>query len=428
MDIGVARLSNLSCLHIKFGATQGNINASSLYLSTLESSDVSCTVTINMSNELSLLQADVSIQQVKVNLFKTVDDACYSVTSTVKNREFVPKIGNIKVIPPDPSLECLLNIMRKALENQATELVCNSGIEYIQKELQNHTVDPPMPHPQLNPNATDLLNSRMMRAFVNILNNAPTMFGVDTGAAVQDGTTLHLEIGFPNVLHSIFDTSGEKEVYKDRIRGVFDAFDIQYILDGLLKLLPEITDGFLELDILNPFNVSLEVSFHDLQCYADGFYCSVPISGGITFGNIRTQNLGEWDRLITITLSPVGGELNLFSLKLLDTTTKMYKSGMHFFAILKFVFGGVYPYIKLGAIFVCTLVLRKPEMPLLKTINYLGKFSLLDSFAFVVMTVGLELEGIAEVKFLSGFYVFLSSTILSIFWGNYATIIWRRNT
>ncbi|ORC86467.1 uncharacterized protein TM35_000281830 [Trypanosoma theileri] len=542
MDLGVAEVSNVSCSRVNIGGIQGNFNASSWDFSTLDPSDISCSMSLNMSNKLSILHSNIRLESAKVNLSKIVDKSCFSTNSRVEMCEFVPKIGELKLEPPNPFLQGLLNNMKKALEKQATDLVCNSGIEYIQQEMQNHTIDPPMSHPQLSPNATTLENSRMVRALVNVLNSAPVVFGIDFGASIQDGNTLHLDIGFPNGLHFIFDDSTINDLYMEKIKGIFNAFHIRYILDSLLKNLPEIKDGFLGMDISNPFNVSFEIFFHDLQCDEEGFYCSVPLSGGITFGNIRTQNLGEWDRLITSILGPflapvidaifdevvstnntndsrfyipvldeetitrrpstaviistviivvlftavsiglsfynyyhrtkvvncegvpislkrvlledsilifltvistlgftwsiatsistlvVGGELHVISLTLFDTTKKMYKSGMHFFSILTFIFSGVYPYVKLIAIVVCTLVLQKPEMLLLKTINYIGKFSLLDSFAFVVMTVGLELQGIAELQFLSGFYVFLSSTLLSMFVGNYATIIWRRNT
>ncbi|EKF33913.1 hypothetical protein MOQ_002409 [Trypanosoma cruzi marinkellei] len=135
-----------------------------------------------------------------------------------------------------------------------------------------------------------------------------------------------------------------------------------------------------------------------------------------------------WSNCTTAAKIVAGDEVTLLSFSLMETTMNLYKAGLKPFAVLVFVFSGVYPYLKLLTIMICTLILQKPESRLLKVIDYFGKLSFLDSYAMVVMSSGLQMEGIADVKIIAGFYVFLAATILCVFTGNYATAFWRRNT
>jgi hypothetical protein len=72
--------------------------------------------------------------------------------------------------------------------------------------------------------------------------------------------------------------------------------------------------------------------------------------------------------------------------------------------------------------------MQRPQSRLLRLIDSLGKFSLLDSFVMLIMVGGLEIKGVAEVHIGASFYVFVTATVLSILVGNYATHGWRRET
>ncbi|KAF8296737.1 putative Paraquat-inducible protein A [Trypanosoma cruzi] len=135
-----------------------------------------------------------------------------------------------------------------------------------------------------------------------------------------------------------------------------------------------------------------------------------------------------WSNCTTAARIVAGDEVTLLSFSLMETSTNLYKAGLRPFAVLVFIFSGLYPYLKLFTIMTCTLVLQKPESMVLKVIDYFGKLSFLDSYAMVVMSSGLQMEGIADVKIIAGFYVFLAATVLCVFTGNYATTFWRRNT
>ncbi|KEG07661.1 hypothetical protein DQ04_09161040 [Trypanosoma grayi] len=135
-----------------------------------------------------------------------------------------------------------------------------------------------------------------------------------------------------------------------------------------------------------------------------------------------------WSNSTTGATLVMGDEVGLLSFSLMETTRSLYNAGLRPLAVLVFAFSGVYPYVKLLCILVCTLILEKPDLVILKIVDYFGKFSFLDSYAMVIMASGLQMAGIAEVNILPGFYVFLAATILSIITGNFATTIWRRNT
>ncbi|RNF04071.1 hypothetical protein TraAM80_05423 [Trypanosoma rangeli] len=124
----------------------------------------------------------------------------------------------------------------------------------------------------------------------------------------------------------------------------------------------------------------------------------------------------------------LGEEFPLMSFSLMESTKNMYHAGVYVFAVLVFLFSGVYPYIKLVVIVICTLFLQQPDLLILKLIEYFGKFSFLDSCAMILMISGLQLHSVVSVEVHAGFYFFLAATTLSIFIGNYATTIWRRHT
>ncbi|ORC91869.1 uncharacterized protein TM35_000054650 [Trypanosoma theileri] len=381
----------------------------------------------------------------------------------------------------------------------------------------------------------------LFRTLVNVMNKAPPILGIRFGASLHAGTTLHLNLDFSNGLNFVLDDFTELGSFVEKLVGILNMLELGKLAEYLLEHLPVIEGAFVGVNNPQPFSVSLEVSLNDFRCDADGFYCSVPRSGGIILGNIRTKNLGEWDRLIVNNLGPfsaplinhaieeilgyinatgprfyipmmeladahtvpstpllvcmiivvviliagtvvytiwryqrtsvttkegvnvslkrvliedlllmgmcaltafgfawsnattaatltVGGEMHFMSFSLMETTKNMFQAGVYAFGILVFLFSGVYPYIKLAAIILCTLILQKPDLVLLRVIDYFGKFSFLDSYAMLIMAAGLQIEGIAEVEILPGFYAFLSSTILSILVGNYPTTVWRRNT
>ncbi|RNF04884.1 uncharacterized protein Tco025E_07896 [Trypanosoma conorhini] len=135
-----------------------------------------------------------------------------------------------------------------------------------------------------------------------------------------------------------------------------------------------------------------------------------------------------WSNVTTAASLFLGEDFPLMSFSLMDSTRNMYRARVYVFAVLVFAFSGVYPYIKLVFIVICTLFLQKPELVALRLVDYFGKFSFLDSCGMLLMVSGLQLEGVASVELHPGFYFFLAATALSIFIGNYATTIWRRNT
>jgi hypothetical protein len=131
--------------------------------------------------------------------------------------------------------------------------------------------------------------------------------------------------------------------------------------------------------------------------------------------------LFAWSNQTTAAFVQIGGELNLYGFSLSNSIQDMWDAELYVLAVCIGVFCGFYPYFKLVVIVVYAVVLQRPQSRVLQVIDTLGKFSLLDSYVMVIMAMGLRVPGVAEVKMLASFWVFLGATLLSITLGNYAT-------
>ena len=83
-------------------------------------------------------------------------------------------------------------------------------------------------------------------------------------------------------------------------------------------------------------------------------------------------------------------ELKTFGL--IDTVTDMWKSEVYLLAILVAVFSGIWPYVKLITLLLCWCLNESKLSPrvrerLLIILDILGKWSLLDSYVLIMMTV-----------------------------------------
>ncbi|CCD15405.1 unnamed protein product, partial [Trypanosoma congolense IL3000] len=135
-----------------------------------------------------------------------------------------------------------------------------------------------------------------------------------------------------------------------------------------------------------------------------------------------------WSNTTTAATLVFGGEVDLLSFCLKETTSTLSHAGLGFFAVIVFFFSGVYPYIKLFCILLCTLILQKPRHVVMQIVDHSNKFSFIDTFAMVAMAGGLDIHGVADVRVRIGFYLFLLATVLTIIAGNYAIYAWRHNT
>ncbi|GET89628.1 paraquat-inducible protein A, putative [Leishmania tarentolae] len=124
----------------------------------------------------------------------------------------------------------------------------------------------------------------------------------------------------------------------------------------------------------------------------------------------------------------LGGEVNTYSFSLGSTITDLWHAGLYPLCVCVLLFSGVYPYMKLLGILFFTVWAHRPSSRVLKLIDYIGKLSLIDTFALMVMVSGLEIPSIAYVWIHRSFYLFMYATILSIALGNYATLLWRAGT
>ncbi|RNF27459.1 uncharacterized protein Tco025E_00321 [Trypanosoma conorhini] len=540
-DLGFAVASNLSCSEVHIGGVGGTFNSSLWSLETTAPSTANCTLDVNMSSAFRQASMDVLLPPSRVVLQKSVDGACYSTEVAVGLCGVSMTLEKLKVTPSNFIIDILVRVSKNKVATALSGLICQKSSSYVASELMNRTLNPPAPHPTLLAGAAPLETLKLFRVLASITRNAP-LFGVKFSVSSLDGTTLHVHMTFPDHFHLRLGYSPELEKMLGKLDVALRVMELASAADSLKQLLPMLKKGLVVLDVPHSFNASFEVVFHDLRCAEDGISCTVPRAGGIALQNIRSENLGEWDKVVTNIAGPlvssllaealdeylqsdnttgprfslpvllgeavnelppmpyaavvavvavlllvgtavlsvwrhrrgepvttddglpltlkralledlflmllvvltaigftwcilttivsvvVGGEVHYMSFSLLETIWKTYETGMEALAVLMFIFSAVYPYLKLVAIVLCTLILQRPEMLLLNIINYLGKFALLDVYSFVAMSMALEIEGVIEMHFHAGFYVFLTTTLISIVVGNYATHFWRRGT
>lgn len=135
-----------------------------------------------------------------------------------------------------------------------------------------------------------------------------------------------------------------------------------------------------------------------------------------------------WSNFSTAATVVAGRDLTVYSFSMRNTVGDMWASGLYVLAVCVLLLSGVYPYVKLASILVFTMVLQRPDSTLLHIIDYVGKYSLLDTFVMLIMVGGLTVHGIADVAIHTPFYLFMAGTIGSMAVGNYATHLWRRGT
>ncbi|KAG5502315.1 hypothetical protein GH5_05290 [Leishmania sp. Ghana 2012 LV757] len=123
-----------------------------------------------------------------------------------------------------------------------------------------------------------------------------------------------------------------------------------------------------------------------------------------------------------------GDELIMYSFSLSDTITGLWNAGLYALCLCVLVFSGIYPYVKLLSIVAFTVWAHRPCSRVLQFIDSIGKLSLIDIFALMVMVSGLEIPDCASVHIHRALYLFMYGTLLSIAVGNYATHLWRAET
>jgi hypothetical protein len=133
-----------------------------------------------------------------------------------------------------------------------------------------------------------------------------------------------------------------------------------------------------------------------------------------------------WSNATTAALVGVGREVNWFGFSLANTVTDLWHAGLMPLSIFVCLFSGIYPYFKLLVIVLYSVILQRPQSRVLRFVDALGKFSLMDIFVMMILVTGCEIQGIADVRILPSFYIFLTATMLSLLVGNYATHGWRR--
>ncbi|CCW65034.1 unnamed protein product [Phytomonas sp. EM1] len=135
-----------------------------------------------------------------------------------------------------------------------------------------------------------------------------------------------------------------------------------------------------------------------------------------------------WSNLTAAACVSVGSELKIYGFTLMGTVRDMWDAGLKPLAVLVFVFSGIYPYFKLACMLLFALVLQRPHARILRVIDYIGKFSFLDTFVMFIMVTGLPIQGVADVIILPSFYIFFGATIASVLLGNCTVLLWRRGT
>ncbi|CUG90855.1 paraquat-inducible integral membrane protein, putative [Bodo saltans] len=123
----------------------------------------------------------------------------------------------------------------------------------------------------------------------------------------------------------------------------------------------------------------------------------------------------------------LGESFTMYSFSLSTSIQDLYQAGLVALAFFVALFCGFFTYFKLLAIVVFSVILQRPRSKVLLFIDSCGKLSLLDTFMMMILVTGLEVPGLATVHMLTGFYLFLVATFLSILVGNYACHGWRRN-
>lgn len=550
--VGPATVYDPQCTSVRVGATNGTLNSSLWSLRTTEASVISCSVGVKMGLVNSRIFFVARVDPGVISFQRPPNDDDGPAASSTDRCDVNVTVEHMWVQPPNRFIDFLAKRMTRFLVSGVRSFVCDEALPRLKQELRNHTVNRPLPPPELVRGATPLSDALFFRAVLNVVNNLTDVRGAHCSASPLAETTIRLRLYFPhgfNVtwgnttpfsLFSLFSLFSDGEL-ADSDAALHAPFQGD-VLSETPAFLFEIDGGAMEAMAPYPFEASVDVSFNGLVCDAAGMSCTLPCTDGVTLQNVRLKGLREWDRIVVnyagpfasrhlnkflgshtealcnttskrfllpmsevspVVIAPpvvvlalfllaavvvlaavvilgiqrhrqaplkmwdgcfmslrrvlvediafvllleltallfmwsnmttaavvvLGGETGLLSFSLVETTRSLYTAGVKVLAVLVLFFSGMYPYIKLVCIFLCTLVLQKPESRLLRVIDFLGRYSFIDPFAMIVMSRGLLMDGVVTLKIYPGFYMFLAATVLSIISGNYATIVWRRNT
>ncbi|CCW72354.1 unnamed protein product [Phytomonas sp. Hart1] len=135
-----------------------------------------------------------------------------------------------------------------------------------------------------------------------------------------------------------------------------------------------------------------------------------------------------WFNLTTPVHASLGGELHIYGFTLMDTVCHFWDIGMQPLSVFLFLFSYIWPYVKLTCMLLFALVLQRPHARILRIIDYVGKFSFLDTFVIHVMLPGIFIPELGGVVILPSFYLYIGATITSVLLGNYTVRLWRRGT
>lgn len=122
----------------------------------------------------------------------------------------------------------------------------------------------------------------------------------------------------------------------------------------------------------------------------------------------------------------IANNYTIYSFSLSNTVSDLWRSGLKPLAVCVLFFSGIYPYFKLLAIVYYTVLRHAPQSRVLKILDAFGKYSLIDTFALMIMVSGLQVQYLVKVRLLPSFYLFVAATLASIALGYYATNLWRR--
>lgn len=123
---------------------------------------------------------------------------------------------------------------------------------------------------------------------------------------------------------------------------------------------------------------------------------------------------GEFDTLVRLVHPKLGEATNL---SIIGGIQILYADGKYFLSIILFIFSVIFPLWKLSILWQNILVVRAGGLVTrsLKTIEKLGKFSMLDIFVIAILVMVLKgLPGGTEIQIGWGVFSFATSILLSL--------------
>ena len=107
-------------------------------------------------------------------------------------------------------------------------------------------------------------------------------------------------------------------------------------------------------------------------------------------------------------------ETNTFSI--ISGIQNLWLEKYYFLAVIIFIFSVIFPIAKLGSLMVVWLIGLHDEQrkKLIRFLEFLGKWSMLDVFVAAVIVVWVKLGALADAKAENGIYFFCASIILAM--------------